>query len=108
MGLAAGDEDPLGQHPIEYGVELDGPFAGPELGPGKDAGAEVDGSGIDDFDLRRFLRLGGQFAGEPLVQLIIGFFEDDGGALLGEFSGVRPLPDMAVRQVLGNMSQYEL
>ena len=28
------------------------------------------------------MRLGGQFGGEPLVQLIIGLFKDDGGALL--------------------------
>ena len=60
-----------GQHPGQNGVEFDGPLAGPEFGPGKDAGAEVDGSGIDNFDLRRLLRLGGQFGGEPLVQLII-------------------------------------
>ena len=71
MGLTVGDEDALGQHPGQDGVEFDGPFAGPELGPGKDAGAEVDGSGIDDFDIRRLLRLGGQFGGEPLIQLII-------------------------------------
>ena len=62
--------------------EFDGPLAGPEFGPGKDAGAEVDGSGIDNFDIRRLLRLGGQFGGEPLVQLIVGLLEDDGGALL--------------------------
>lgn len=82
MSLAVGDEDALGQHPGQDGVEFDGPLAGPKLGPGKDAGAEVDGSGIDDFDLRRLLRLGGQFGGEPLLQLIIGLFKDDGGALL--------------------------
>ena len=63
-------------------MELDGPFTAPELGPGKDAGAEINGSGIDDFDLRGFLGLSGQLGGKPLVQLIIGLFEDDGGALL--------------------------
>lgn len=158
MGLAVGDEDALGQHPGQNGVEFDGPLASPEFGPGKDAGAEVDGSGIDDFDLRRLLRLGGQFGGESLVQLIISLFEDCRGALLigvgqggalhrgkpqvialadlpvntehqipqtlagaplakqhgpqvgpiGEFSGARSLPGMAVHQVLENMSRYEL
>ena len=82
MGLAVGDQDALGQQPGEHGVELDGPFAGPELGPGKDRGAEINGRGIDDFDLRGLLGLGGQFGGDPLVELIIGLFEDDGGALL--------------------------
>ena len=56
-GLAVGDEDALGQHLGEDGVELDGPFTASELGPGKDAGAQVNGGSIDDFDLRRFLRL---------------------------------------------------
>jgi hypothetical protein len=82
MGLAVGDQDALGQHPGQNGVEFNGPLAGPEFGPGKDAGAEVDGSGIDDFDIRRLLRLGGQFGAEPLVELIVGLFKDDGGALL--------------------------
>ena len=63
-------------------MEFDGPFAGPELGPGKYGGAEINGSGIDDLDLRGLLGLGGQLGGDPLVQLIIGLFEDDGGALL--------------------------
>jgi hypothetical protein len=158
MGLTVGDEDAWGQHLGEPGVELDGPFAAPELGPGKDAGAQVNGGGIDDFDFRRLLRLLRQFSGEPLVQLKIGLFKDDGGTQLigvgqgralqrgkaqgiafadlpidtenqvpetfagaslaedhgpqvrpiGEFLGVRPLPCMAVRQVIENMSQYEL
>ena len=82
MGFTVGDEDALGQQPGENGVELDGPFAGPELGPGKDGGAEINGAGIDDFDLRGLLGLGRQIAGNPLVQLIRGLFEDDGGALL--------------------------
>jgi len=50
-GLAVGDDDALGQHLGQHGVELDGPFVGPELGPGKDGGGKVNGSGIDDFDL---------------------------------------------------------
>ncbi len=41
MGLAVGDEDALGQHPDEHSGELDGPFAAPELGPGKHRGAQV-------------------------------------------------------------------
>ena len=82
MGLAIGDEDALRQHLGQNGGEFDGPFAGREFGPGKDAGAKVNGGGIDYFDLRRLLGLSGQFGGEPLVQLIIGLFKDDGGALL--------------------------
>jgi len=99
-----------------------------------------------------------QRGGEPLIELIIGLFEDDGRSLLigvgqggtlhlgeaqmvefaalpvdtehyvpetlagaplaeehgrqvrpiGEFSGVRPLPGLAVHQVIENMSRYEL
>ena len=158
MGFTIGDEDALGQQPGENGVEVDGPFAGPELGPGKDGCAEINGGGIDDFDLRGLLGLGRQIAGNPLVQLIIGLFEDDGRALLigvgqsgafhqckaqvvafanlpvdtedqvaetfataplaeehsrqvrpiGELPGVRPLPGMAVYQMIENMSRYEL
>jgi hypothetical protein len=37
MGLAVSDQDALRQHLGEDGVELDGLFAGPELGPGKHA-----------------------------------------------------------------------
>jgi hypothetical protein len=45
-------------------MELDGPFPAPELGPGKDAGTEINDSGIQDFDLRA-LGLGGQPGGKP-------------------------------------------
>jgi hypothetical protein len=38
-------------------VELNGPFAGPELGPGKNGSAEINGGGIDDFDLPYILGL---------------------------------------------------
>ena len=54
MGLAVGDQDALGQQPGEHGMELDGPLAAAEFGPGKDRSAEIDGGGIDDFDGRGF------------------------------------------------------
>ena len=41
MGFTVGDEVAPGQHLGEDSFELDGHIAGPELGPGKDAGAEV-------------------------------------------------------------------
>jgi hypothetical protein len=81
MGLTVGDEDALGQHLGEHGVEFDGPFVAPELGPGEHRGAQINSGGIDDFDFRRLLRLLRQFSGEPLLQLIIGLFKDDIRAL---------------------------
>jgi hypothetical protein len=82
MGLAIGDRDALRQHLGEDGVVLDGPLADLEINPGEDAGAEVDGSGINAFDLCRLLRLSGQFGAEPLAPLIRGLFQDDDGGLL--------------------------
>jgi hypothetical protein len=58
MGLAVGDQDTLGQQPGEDGVQLDGPLAGPKLGPGKDRGAQVNGGGINDLDRRGLLGCG--------------------------------------------------
>ena len=60
MGLAVGDQDTLGQHLGQHGMELDGPLESSELGPGKDCGAQVNGGGIDNFDLRGRLGLSGQ------------------------------------------------
>lgn len=74
MGLTVGGQDAWGQYLGEHGVEFDGPFAAPELGPGKHYSAKVNGGGIDDSDLRRLLRLLRQFSGKPLVQPIIGLF----------------------------------
>jgi hypothetical protein len=54
---------------------------------GKDPGAKVNGGCIDDFGLKRLLRLSDQCGGEPLLQLTIGLFDDDGGALLGVGQG---------------------
>lgn len=47
----------------------------------KDRCTQVNGSGIEDLDLRGILGLGGQFGGTPLFHFIVGLFEDDGGAL---------------------------
>ena len=52
MGFTIRDQDTLGQQPSEYSVQLDASLTGTKLGPGKDAGAQVDSSGINDFDLR--------------------------------------------------------
>jgi len=37
---------------------------------GKYGGAEINGSGINNFDLRGLLRLGGQCGGNPLTKKI--------------------------------------
>jgi hypothetical protein len=81
-GLAVADCDALRQQPGEHGMQFNGPFAGPKLGPGKDRSAQVDGGGIDDFDLRGLLGLWRQRSGDPLIQLIVGLLEDNGRALL--------------------------
>jgi hypothetical protein len=58
MGLAVGNQDTLGQQSGEHGVQFDGAFADPKVSPGKDRGAQVNGGGINDFDLRGLVGLG--------------------------------------------------
>ena len=82
MGFAVRDQDTLGQQAGEDGMQLNGPLADPKLGPGKHRRAQVNGGGIDDFDRRGLLRQWRQLGGDPLIQPIIGLFENDGRALL--------------------------
>jgi hypothetical protein len=50
VGLAVGDQAALAQQPREDGMQSNGPLAGAELGPVKGRGAQINGSGIDDFN----------------------------------------------------------
>jgi len=74
MGLAVGDQDTPGQVPGEDRLEFDGPFPGTELGPGNDGGAQFNGRGVNDFDLRGLRGPAGELRRDPAIQLIIGLF----------------------------------
>jgi hypothetical protein len=135
VSLAIGDQDAPGPQPGEDGVQLDGPFAGPKLGPGKDRGADVNGGGIDDLDgwgllglRRQLVREGGTaHLGEVQVIALAGLpidaehyvpetfasaplTEEHGSQMrpIGEPPRVRTLPGMGVHQVVENRSRDEL
>jgi hypothetical protein len=75
MGLTVSDEDALWGIISVSTVWIDGPYAGPELGPGKQRGAQVNGGGIDDFDLWRLLQAAAPVQGRAARTAYNRFFQ---------------------------------
>ena len=62
-------------------MKLDGPFPSPEIGSGENRGAEINGGGIEDFDLGVDRLFTCHFGIYPLQQPVISLFENSLGTL---------------------------
>lgn len=78
VGFTVGEDHALRQHIGQHCMELNGPLAGPKLGPGEDAGAEINGGGVNDLDLRAVLVIPVQVGGDSFQELIVQLFKNQG------------------------------
>jgi len=91
MDLAGGNLQVLGSAPrVQEDVEFDGVFAGLEIGPGKETGADWHVGGIQDLHPPG-RRMAAGFGLKARQQFLICLLKDEGGALLVGFGEGRTL-----------------